>query len=515
MNTKRNYLWAVLLTVGFGSQAQNYAGDVFRFSQTNQPSGTARMRALGGTQIALGADASALTSNPAGLGFYTKSEFSFGLDYNLRNNDARYLGTKTTATDNNLGLSNLSVVLGNRRDASQSSSGWKPATWAFGYNNQHSFRNTFSYNGLNKSHSITDSYAEEANAAGYSPDDLISSDLFDQNRNRAYNLAALYYNSWLIEGDDKTQTYKRFDYLDPSAAEQRGVVTTTGKTSQWSVGVSTSYQNKLYLGASASANNLRYSFRNNYSESFTKTPLLRSMNSEQYLEVEGSGLQFNLGLVYRPIDALRVAVSYQSPTNYLLSENYEEFLDAESNPSNKAGIPSNIAGLDLASQYFDYEIRTPAKINTGAVIMLGKKGLVTANAEFVKNNRMSAGSESLDPQDNADFSSATNNALAQDYKNVINLRLGAELRQNRLYLRGGLALLPDQYKYSDGIDRDQLVLSAGVGLRGKKSYLDLSAQSNTYDSAFSPYSLNDASRNSSVLITNKNTTITASLGFFF
>jgi long-subunit fatty acid transport protein len=513
MKMTRLTLGALLLVFGIELQAQNYASDVFNFSQSNQPTGTARMRALGGTQTALGADASALTTNPAGLSFYTKSELNIGLDNNFRSVDSRYLGSKMTTTNNNLGLSNISFVLGNDRDGSRSSSGWRPATWAFGYNKQHSFRSNFSYSGFNKAHSIADSYANLANEYGLSPDDLIDAKYFDANNNRAYNLAALYYNSWVIEGDDNTETYKRFDYLNPSPANQTGVITTKGSTTAWSVGASSSYQNKLFVGASASINNLRYTSTTNYSETFTNTPLLRSLNSQQTLDVEGSGVQLNVGLIYRPIDALRVALSYQSPSRYVMSENYDEYMRAVSNPNNTAGIDKDIAGLDLASQYFDYEIRTPSKINVGTTVLLGKRGLITANAEFVQNNRMDASTDSLEPEDNVTFSANTNNALSQDYKNVTNLRLGAELRQEKLYLRGGLAYLPDQLTYSKDVDRDQLVLSGGLGYRGRKMYLDLAAQSTKFEAGYSPYTL--PANNSSVLNTTKSTTITASIGFFF
>jgi hypothetical protein len=62
------------------AQIYTYPGLGKQFS-TSYSTGTARMQALGGASSALGADLSALTGNPAGLGFYTRSEVNMSLAY--------------------------------------------------------------------------------------------------------------------------------------------------------------------------------------------------------------------------------------------------------------------------------------------------------------------------------------------------------------------------------------------------------------------------------------------------
>ncbi|MDE5609571.1 MAG: transporter, partial [Bacteroidales bacterium] len=65
-----------LLAAGAGikTQAQNDA-DLLRFSMTN-PIGTSRFNAMGGAFGALGANFSSLSTNPAGIGLYTRHEIS-------------------------------------------------------------------------------------------------------------------------------------------------------------------------------------------------------------------------------------------------------------------------------------------------------------------------------------------------------------------------------------------------------------------------------------------------------
>ena len=63
--------FAALCFLGLGRiQAQTDA-DLLRYSMLN-PVGTARYNAMGGAFGALGANFTALSTNPAGIGFYTR-----------------------------------------------------------------------------------------------------------------------------------------------------------------------------------------------------------------------------------------------------------------------------------------------------------------------------------------------------------------------------------------------------------------------------------------------------------
>lgn len=54
--------------------------DALRYSQYNA-TGSARIMGIGGSQFAIGGDVSNISGNPAGLGFFRKSEFSFTPSY--------------------------------------------------------------------------------------------------------------------------------------------------------------------------------------------------------------------------------------------------------------------------------------------------------------------------------------------------------------------------------------------------------------------------------------------------
>ena len=65
----------------FGQDASDFVGTALDLSRTT-PGGSARMLGLGEAQTSLGGDISSASSNPAGLGFFNKSEFSFTPQFN-------------------------------------------------------------------------------------------------------------------------------------------------------------------------------------------------------------------------------------------------------------------------------------------------------------------------------------------------------------------------------------------------------------------------------------------------
>ena len=93
MNRKTIYLSLFCLFLGIDAYAQ-YAENALRFSQTFI-GGSARMRGLGGAQTSLGGDISAASGNPAGLGFYNRSEFSISPSLRFANATSTFLGNTT------------------------------------------------------------------------------------------------------------------------------------------------------------------------------------------------------------------------------------------------------------------------------------------------------------------------------------------------------------------------------------------------------------------------------------
>ena len=90
-------MFLVAIVASISNTYAQYASDALRFSQTNYGS-TSRFKGMGGAQIGVGGDMSSLGGNPAGLGLFTKSEFSFTPEFNQNNASADYLSQNTSTT---------------------------------------------------------------------------------------------------------------------------------------------------------------------------------------------------------------------------------------------------------------------------------------------------------------------------------------------------------------------------------------------------------------------------------
>ncbi|HEV7383040.1 MAG TPA: hypothetical protein VGN64_24755, partial [Dyadobacter sp.] len=90
------------LISGFNAFAQ-YASDAFRYSEITQ-NGTARYQSLGGNHAAIGGDASSIFGNPAGLGFYNRSEIAITPVFTSVANKTEYIGDVNNTSKGRLNL---------------------------------------------------------------------------------------------------------------------------------------------------------------------------------------------------------------------------------------------------------------------------------------------------------------------------------------------------------------------------------------------------------------------------
>jgi hypothetical protein len=90
------------------TQAQTDA-DALRYSMLNYGS-TARSLGMGNAFGALGADFSSLSTNPAGIAVYRRSEFSISPMFSNRTTDANYIGKDNSDNAFKFSFGNLGMV---------------------------------------------------------------------------------------------------------------------------------------------------------------------------------------------------------------------------------------------------------------------------------------------------------------------------------------------------------------------------------------------------------------------
>ena len=106
---QRLWLSVILMCLSFTGWTQGFVENALLFSRT-KPGGSARVQGLGGAQIALGGDYSSALSNPAGLGFYNRSEITFSPAVNTYKVNSTHLGSKENTSSSKLTIPGLSLI---------------------------------------------------------------------------------------------------------------------------------------------------------------------------------------------------------------------------------------------------------------------------------------------------------------------------------------------------------------------------------------------------------------------
>ena len=118
--------------------AQNEV-DALRYSQLNFGGTTARSAAMAGSFGALGADFSTLSTNPAGIGIYRRSEFTITPSFFNQSTTSNLNGTSLNDSKPNFSFGNVGIVFAHYDPDNKN--GWKGFSFGFGYNRTNDFNN--------------------------------------------------------------------------------------------------------------------------------------------------------------------------------------------------------------------------------------------------------------------------------------------------------------------------------------------------------------------------------------
>lgn len=477
-----------------------YYEDALRFSQFNQ-TGTARFAALGGAGSSLGGDISSAILNPAGLGFFNRSQFVFTPGFNFNQINSSFLGERTANEKSNLELSNLGVVV-NFNKSDLIPGGWRGGSLAITFNRTNDFRQQINYTGNNNNNSIIDAMLDRA-------DGFFSNELG--------GIEQVGFDHYLINPLPGAEDF----YLSPVEGfpTQQESITRRGHTDQINVAFGGNYDDKVYVGAGIGIVSSDYTQNRVYTETFSGA-VLSSFSIDERIDVSGTGFNANIGVILRPTDFIRIGASLTSPTWYNFNEESDAIYRSEYNNFDVANFLDNgvrviqedtvLNSLRSETDVFtsNYELRTPLKFNVGAAFLIGKSGFITADIERLNyaNTFVSSG----------DFSAISDNRTIENiYESTTNIRLGAEYRYKIFRFRAGYASMGDPTNSSlDDVDRSRTIVSGGLGLNLGQYFLDFSYAQTTFDDSFTSYRFVDGTGPTSSL-ENKlsNARITFGLNF--
>ncbi|MGI4761985.1 MAG: OmpP1/FadL family transporter [Janthinobacterium lividum] len=515
-----------------------YANDALLYMRQN-PSGTARTLGLAGAGSSLGADFGNLTSNPAGLGFFTKSEISltpgvgFGTTGAVQASNGAAVGSSfpsLSQTANSFHIASLGLVFANRRPDSDNTSDWRGGAFALGFTRLADFNQGVSYqNSTDDNHSFFQRIREPYNNGNYTSAEYQANadDIFNQEQTGTYtNIDGLAFGTGLVDqvtvpnpgtGTAQGRNIIRLGTpapLNPSSPDyanapanlrnaRQGTITQTeniltkGSLSQFDLGYGGNYRDRLYIGGGVGIVSLNRTRNSTFSENSGGE---QDFVSTDYLKTTGTGINARLGVIVKAADFLRFGLSAQTPTYIRLTEEYSTGLTANT----KYAVTGGSSSLSTAPGTFEYSVTTPFRANGGATVVLGKVGFLTGDVEYVGYSK--AKFNTIDGTSDQGLNDGNYN-ITNNYRSVVNLRFGAEARLSVFRLRAGYAYYASPYQNNDpSYNRSQNYYSVGAGVRTKSFFLDLAGVYLDGKDQYQPYSLAYVAPPTVNLTTNRFTT---------
>jgi len=519
--------------------AMGYHEQALMFSNINY-AGSARIQGLGNTQVSLGGDVSSALSNPAGLGFYNRSEISITPSYNIYSTNSTYISNVTEASQGNFNIANFGAVF-NRSKDDVIPGNWRGGSFAISYSKINAFNSEINYAGLNQNNDILDYYVQDANKQNVD---------FEELEGITYGAFVSYLMSEFLDayvnGGDTTYApfYDRTFFSEfPTErypTRQEEIISSSGGQNQWNFSYGGNYGDYLYFGATLGIQSIRYNIVKQYSETYPglSGDIVSSSILTEDLLTEGIGVNGTFGVIARPIKQITIGLSLITPTYLSMSEryyyssegnfnnfsmtNYGDYFDANydiiaTNPSADfttfyefdANLNKEIYDEE---SLFDYTITTPMHLNVGTTFFISKNGFISADIEFIDYSAMKI-------KDSEGLLQNENSFVKEMYKSVVNFSVGGEWRMKAFRLRAGYNYQPSPYLTEDFSSKIQSY-SAGLGYRTGKFFVDLAATYKQFNSTYAPYLLENLNNDSYletsyVDIQNSNLNFALSVGLFF
>lgn len=411
MKRKLLYISVLLLSVVGSTYAQGEM-DAYRMSQTDLL-GTARSVGMGGAVGAMGGEISAISVNPAGIGYFSTSQVVTTLNFQNVNTKSTMNAGDMKEDKFKFNFNNLAFVGTFPIDSDVA----PLLNFGFSFNRLKNFDRKYSMRGDN-TRSIAEYMAYRFNGANLtSPDTQLAID--DYNSYYPFDrydwMPIFGYNSGLIKQKDNG-TYSSNPIAGTGAyndlfVQERGYVDT------YDFNFGTNIDDVVSVGLTVSVTDLDYRRYSYYSEAYNDTEGFFLENS---LKTEGTGVQVAAGVIVKPIPEFRFGLAYHSPTWYNMTDYYDAVMDY--NIQTKSGVIDSWSdGRNNGfGNYTDYRFRTPDRLTFSATGLVGPV-ILSADYEFTNyksNMRLGGNNGNLD---------WTSDYIDNHYKGASTLRVGAEI----------------------------------------------------------------------------------------
>ena len=521
------------------------AFDVLQMSQT-ELRGTSRFQSMAGAFGALGGDLSTLTQNPAGIGVYRSSDL--GVTLSLDFNSTKAGNNKLNETKFN--VNNVGYVGAIRLNSESVPN----LNFGFTYNRIQSFNRHYVGGVANIPTSMSNFIADEfVNMPGFRDADLYWDDDYNPYFDGYAPWAAVTtfdmttQNGGYVGIINANGDYMQGLFGDGTAADAYYSVDESGHADEYNIAFGGNIANKLYFGLDFGILDLDFKSTQTYEEEMDnpyimaddidlfESPIVNDNTYAKwgltnYLHSEGTGVNFKFGLIWKPVQALRIGAAFHTPTYYDMRDTYLVSAKLHAYQNDELLYRASKSSNDGYNYSGTYTIKTPWHFMGSVAGVIGTNGILSLDYEYVANETMRIGDDR-----NNDYPDVTDNVKAY-FKPSHIIRVGGEYRVTPSFsLRAGYSYKTtqvekgvDEYDYNiatvgtnPAYQYDNAVhnITAGIGYRYQKFYADLAyvhkMRKSVYN-AFSPINDNYGYEpNVSADVTDHNNRISLTLGMRF
>jgi hypothetical protein len=392
--------------------------------------------------------------NPATLAFFKGNQLlSISLGNTNENTESNYLGSQEIIEkiQPEPFLQNFGYVA--QLNQTDNTLEWSPLNIAISYNRKQNFKRRYNINGYNEQNSMIDQFLE--NAQGIVPQELYTSEWL------AYDTYLIdpIYNVDPINGD----TTFTGDYSSSAIAgqNQNKRVSESGYINELEIALSKSYKDFIFLGASIGFTEIQFQQNSLYTENeFNQKSGIQSFEFNEERIQEGSGINFKIGAVIKPVSFIRIGYAYHSKTYNELTELYRRSIITESQVMGEQA--------QFWDEEYDFELLTPSKsIASLALINSFNKVRILATFDYEMINYASSQLMSIYPLGHQYYYSFSqeNNNIENYYAKTNNKKAGLYLSFNNVSIRGGYAIIGSPFKNNDLNNWSQEYISGGIGYK--------------------------------------------------
>lgn len=482
--------------------------DLFSLSQVRFNFSTARSMGMAGAFTSLGADQASMSINPAGLGMYLESEVAITPMLSLSRSSTREMAPSPGNGRNRFVLGNIGAVFNTYEGSGRLVS----LNVGIGYNRlaDYNYNTEFHFAGGNSSIADALCVQLESGGIGLTKDGVIEQFGFTNwDINPAYWNGVAAYKSYLVDRDSEGLWYPGEIGYNASIAAGTSL-RSTGSAGEFDLSMGGNYDNKLYFGFTLGIQRIYQKKEFYYGEAYTYdggngygygygtgtpavdgngvplTNVMQSMGMTQTSIVDGTGVNFKLGVTYRPVAGLRLGVALHTPTYYSLERRYQVAMATVSYGPTDAE-KGDFRPFEYTSEQYSPEWRdegdyswtfvSPTRLLFGASYTFGRFAVLSVDYERDWYNGIRMKDMPFQPVGQNEWD------IKQDFKTFFKgsntLRIGAEVRPlPMLALRAGYGYNGSMLKDSQTILTSPAVYqtdyyTAGVGFSFRRAYIDV------------------------------------------